>query len=210
MDKKPENSLVESLGTNLGGVGTDLLEIGIDSVLEDGVLQDIPIINSIIGIYKTGASIREYLFMKKLIKFLNEFKKINEIDRQRFISEELGDKEKREKFGETILSLIEKADESKKLNLYAQVFKLHIMGKCTYDESIRICTMIDKIFYSDLEYLIKFQDGSFEERLITEELYKNGFLSYSGIDGGSASSNGGIIYNKNRYGNITEDALQCV
>ena len=47
-------------------------EIGLDAVMEDGILKDIPIVSTAIAIYKIGGSIKERHNLKKLLVFLNE------------------------------------------------------------------------------------------------------------------------------------------
>jgi hypothetical protein len=76
--------------------------------------------------------------------------------------------------------------------------------------------MIEKTFYSDLLYICKFEDGSFENQLVTDELYKVGFLAFNGISGGGLYNNkkdskedaGGIIYKINAYGLFLKDILK--
>ena len=47
-------------------------EIGLDAIMEDGVLKDIPIVSTAIALYKIGNSIKERHNLKKLLIFLNE------------------------------------------------------------------------------------------------------------------------------------------
>jgi hypothetical protein len=132
-------------------------------------------------------------------------------DRQIFIDKELSEKRKLELFGDTMLSLIDKADNIQKPELYGRIFKLHIFGECTYSDAIRICTMIEKTFYDDLRYLLNFVNGRQIEDFIAGELYKNGFLDYGGIDGGTfgggLTSKGGLMYNINKYGMLVAKAI---
>jgi len=51
--------------TGLGKVASDLLEVGLDQLLEEGVFKDIPIVGSAIGLVKAGRTIRDQLFEKK-------------------------------------------------------------------------------------------------------------------------------------------------
>ncbi|CAG36145.1 hypothetical protein [Desulfotalea psychrophila] len=201
---KLEESIVQTMGQKLEGTGTNLAEIAVDSVLENGFLKDIPIVGSAIAIFKTGIAVKERQYVKKLIRFLSELNKTNEEARLRFIAEEMLEAEQRERFGETVLSLIEKADDSRKFELYAKVFERLFMNQCNYDETIRICLMIERSFYGDLKYIVDFSNGCPNDQLTAGELYKVGFLSFGGIDGGVAGEedSGGVIYTKNKYGEI--------
>ncbi|MDF4560139.1 hypothetical protein P3494_26935, partial [Vibrio parahaemolyticus] len=73
MDKLSlEESLVSTMGQRLGGTGTELAEIAIDSVLDDGVLKDIPVVGTAVSLYQTGVAVRERQYVKKLVTFLSE------------------------------------------------------------------------------------------------------------------------------------------
>ncbi|MFM2484358.1 hypothetical protein [Celerinatantimonas yamalensis] len=204
-----EKTLATNLGNELTNVSSNLLEVGVDSLLEGGVLKDIPIIGSVVGLFKSGISIKERFYVKKLLKFLVEFKNIDEEARAKFVSEELSNDSKREKFGETILNLIDKTDDISKFKLYARTFELHFLDRCSYDEAIRICLMIERAFYRDLNFILDFSDGCASDQLTAGELYKVGFLSFGGMDGGDLGEedSGGVIYKKNKYGKILMEII---
>jgi len=61
--EKLDVTMLETLKTDLSGVSVDYMEIGLDGILEDGLLKDIPVINSIISVYKTGVNIVD-LYLK--------------------------------------------------------------------------------------------------------------------------------------------------
>ncbi|AUL95779.1 MULTISPECIES: hypothetical protein [Vibrio] len=211
MDKLSlEESLVSTMGQQLGGTGTELAEIAIDSVLDDGVLKDIPVVGTAVSLYQTGVAVRERQYVKKLVTFLSELNKTNEEARLRFIAEEMLTPEQRERFGETILSLIDKADDNRKFELYAKVFERLFMNACSYDDAIRICQMIERTFFSDLQYILVFENGCADDQLTAGELYKVGFLSFGGLDGGTFDdkNSGGVIYNRNKYGDILFELLK--
>ncbi len=197
-------SMAISIGSEISDVGIDLSEAAVDAVLNDGFLKDIPIIGSIVGIAKAGIAVRDQIYIRKLLKFLSEFNKIDKSLRLKFINDELSSEPKCERFGETILSLIDKAEADEKLILYAQIFKFYFLNNCKYEEAIRLCLMVEKSFYSDLLYLIQFEDHSLENQLVTSELYKNGFLSFGGIDGGTC---GGILFTVNKFGEYLKAIL---
>ncbi|MDZ7740301.1 MAG: hypothetical protein U5Q03_00655 [Bacteroidota bacterium] len=74
---KIESSLTETIRTSdLQKVSVDLAEILVDSMINDGVFKDIPILGSIVGLGKTASTIKDTLFLKKIIHFLTELKGI--------------------------------------------------------------------------------------------------------------------------------------
>ena len=55
---------------NLKDVAGDIIELGIDSILEDGLLRDIPIVNTIVGTFKFGQNIHDRNLLKQTIIFI--------------------------------------------------------------------------------------------------------------------------------------------
>ena len=68
-------SLKDSLSPEFESIISNAAELGIDALLEDGILKDIPFISSAISIYRIGKSIKERHNLKKLICFLDELNK---------------------------------------------------------------------------------------------------------------------------------------
>lgn len=69
-NKNVEDSLISTLKqSDLKSVAFDVAEVTIDSILQDGVLRDLPVVNVITNFIKTGLHIKDYFFIKKLLKF---------------------------------------------------------------------------------------------------------------------------------------------
>lgn len=51
---------------------SDLAEVGLDAILNDGLLKDVPVISTAIALYKIGNSIKDRHYIKKLVVFLDE------------------------------------------------------------------------------------------------------------------------------------------
>ena len=70
-----ENSLSVAVGDSLKEESiaciNDLAEVGLDAIMDDGILKDIPILSTAVAVYKIGSSIKERNNLKKLIIFLN-------------------------------------------------------------------------------------------------------------------------------------------
>jgi len=71
-----EKSLVESISPDISSNTIELTEVAVDSILDDGLLRDIPIINTLVGIFKVGKTITQRYYIKKIINFLNTFNSI--------------------------------------------------------------------------------------------------------------------------------------
>ncbi|HGO5656122.1 TPA: hypothetical protein ACK3A9_005088, partial [Klebsiella pneumoniae] len=56
-------------------------EIAIDSFIESGALESIPVVNSVVGIFKTVNSVRDRRFTDKLIRFIFELSDLTDAER---------------------------------------------------------------------------------------------------------------------------------
>lgn len=62
----------ESLISSSENALKDYLEIGIDRLIEDGILKDIPIVNSIISGLNIAKNVRDIILLKQTMLFINE------------------------------------------------------------------------------------------------------------------------------------------
>jgi hypothetical protein len=207
--------LFNSIATDkLNSVGRDLGEVALDNVLKEGILRDIPVLNTIVGLYQAGVELHHQLFVRKVINFLQELSSTPFEKRQKFVEEiERNPKQKRE-FGETLLLLIDRADSLQKPSILGKLLSQHILGNISYDEVTRLSYIVDRVYISDLSYLLKFKSGVQRNPNIAASLQSVGLLSFAGIDGGTygeETSSGGVIYELNKYGTmLLEHGLNTV
>lgn len=206
MNNEASIELVNSIATDqLGSVGRDLGEVALDAALKQGVFRDIPIFNTVVGLYQAGVEIHQQLFVRKIINFLRELSEIPLEERQKFIEEIDRHPKKKRVFGETLVLLIDRADSLQKPSILGQLLKHHILGKISYENVTRLSFIVDRVYISDLNYLLKFKSGVQREPNIAASLQSVGLLSFSGIDAGTfgeETSSGGVIYELNEYGNM--------
>lgn len=65
-----ETTLFDS---SLADTFVDIAELGIDSVLDDGLLKNIPIANLLIGVGKTAQNIHDRNLLRHTLKFIRTF-----------------------------------------------------------------------------------------------------------------------------------------
>ena len=81
MDELVEN-FEKSLFNDSKDIIEDYLEIGIDSIIDNGVLKEIPIVKTIVGVLKVGKNVHDRNLLKQTLEFINEFNR-NEIKRRK-------------------------------------------------------------------------------------------------------------------------------
>ena len=66
MDKLVDD-FEKSLFNSSKDVISDYLEIGIDSLMNEGILKEIPIVNTIVGVLKIGKNVHDRNLLKHLL-----------------------------------------------------------------------------------------------------------------------------------------------
>jgi hypothetical protein len=158
--KTSSNNIQESFDktlkhTNFQDITIDISEITIDSLLKDGILKDIPIVGTLIHLAKLGANIRDLLFLKKIISFMNGLKDISPAERAKMINEIDDSKEYRVKVGEKLLYIIDTCNDYENSENASMLFKAYLKEKITYDEFLNSSNIIERIGSYDLKWFLK-------------------------------------------------------
>lgn len=109
----------------LEGIG----EILIDSVLDDGLLKEIPVLGSIVGVGKCIKNVYDLRFAKKLIAFLYSLKDTTSQERVEAIEKWKNDENYRGKIGDTLLGMIERCDDTLKAAWLSRLFYELVLKK---------------------------------------------------------------------------------
>ena len=72
MDELVEN-FEKSLFNDSKDIIEDYLEIGIDSIIDNGILKEIPIVKTLVGVLKVGKTVHDRNLLKQTLVFINEF-----------------------------------------------------------------------------------------------------------------------------------------
>lgn len=107
----------------------DLGEVVLDQLLENQVLKEVPILSSAVNVARAGVGIRERSFLNKINLFISMLPEQSEEDKERLMIEIDKDSKSRIRFGEAVLSTIEKSDSSAKVEYVAIAFSAFVKGK---------------------------------------------------------------------------------
>lgn len=152
--KSLSTSLVETItNPDLKEIGVNLLEVGIDQIIEDGVLKEIPIVNVVVGIWKTGTVIRDYRFLSKLLQFINESAKLSKKQREKII-EHLEDDKYQKNAGERLIAIIDNLESKSKAKLIGKAIYLFGNAIISREEFWRISFIVEKLPMYDV-YALK-------------------------------------------------------
>lgn len=139
---------------NLQNLGVDLIEMGIDSILNDGIIKDIPIINTIVALSKIGANIHDRLFLKKIIFFLNQLKDIPSSKREEMLNKINDSKKYKIKVGEKLLYIIDSCEDYEISERIGVLFVAYIEEKITYDDFLKTVSVLKNLNSNDFNWFI--------------------------------------------------------
>lgn len=128
----------------------NIAEATIDSIMDEGFLQKLPVIGIGIAVVKLGKNINEALALKKLAAFLSNLEEVTNDERRVFYEKVDKDENARKEFFERILVQLEKLDEVEKAVIYSNIFKLYLLEIITKHEFLRYSKIIENAYLGDL------------------------------------------------------------
>jgi hypothetical protein len=132
------------VNSDLRDVAKDSAEALVDSLLEDGVLREIPIVRSVIGLAKAGISVRDRLFLEKVMRVLSPLSKYTSEQREGFLKSL--DTEEVKKASQYLILYIDRLDSIEKTGMLGKVFEAYLTGKITYRIMLYFAHFIDSVF----------------------------------------------------------------
>ena len=191
-------------------ISKDLGEVGLDSLLEDGLFKDIPFVGTGISVAKLIHSISDRILLTKLIHFINELDLKNEEEITEFKRKYFKDKDYN-RIGSKILLTLERADNLLKIKWLAKSLRLFIGKKITSNEFLRLTSIINSAYVEDVLKIVAFDkrkeitsnNDVNVKKYVLEHLFSIGLVGNLGIDGGESNGrNSGNIYALNEFGLI--------
>lgn len=133
----------------------DISELGIDSLLDESLLKEIPIIKTVYGLTKTGFAIREKHMLKKTLTFINQLNSDGLSSKEyNDYKEKLKNKDKSLfKELEYVLIIIDRYVELNKNAILANLYFNYIDKKINWSQFQELSIILDNIFIEDLDEL---------------------------------------------------------
>lgn len=153
--------------SDLRNVSANLCEVGIDQFIEPGVLQQIPIISTILGVYKTVANIKDYLLLKKIYTFLFEIQSVTMDQRSKMIDQiENGNGDKM--YGEKLLFIIDSCQNCDDTKYIAKLFTAYLKEEITLEDFQSGATIIRNTFIDDFRFFLNVNKEQLERTYVND------------------------------------------
>lgn len=148
-------SFRDSLTEDVAGIVGEYAELGLDALVEEGLLKEVPIVSTAVAVYKIGKSIHERHHVAKLVSFLNEINKgiVDEEQRQKYREKFASNESFRNKELEYILILIDRYISFDKPQMLAKLYLAYLDGAITWVGFTKYAEIIDRLLYGDIQCL---------------------------------------------------------
>lgn len=153
-------ALQESLIEPLGDTAIDIAEVFLDTVFEDGILKDIPIIGTLAAFTKVGISLRERNLAKNTYAFILGFRKraisTEQINKYR---ERMKDPKAAEKELGYALTLLDRETQYQKAVFLGRAYRAFVDEAISWDKFVELSEVISRMFMIDFKHLLRVAKG---------------------------------------------------
>lgn len=171
-------SFRDSLAADItDGIG-EFAEIGIDAMMEEGFLKEIPIVSTVISLYHIGNSIHDRHNIKKLAVFIEQLHRgcADEAALQKYRSKIASDEKKRDKELEYILILLDRYISYEKPQMLAKLYLAYLDSVITWKEFSMYAEVVDRFLPGDVQELEKGDQINLKQENVTDALLR--LISY--------------------------------
>ena len=149
-------ALSETLKSESVDCISELAEVGLDSILEEGLFKELPIISTAVAIYKIGGSIKDRHNLKKLMVFLNEINNgiVDEQKRQDYQQKFQSNDRFRNQEIEYLLVLIDRYISYDKPQMLAKLYLAYLDGVIVWEELSMYSEIVDRFLLLDYNMLV--------------------------------------------------------
>lgn len=148
-------ALRDSINTEAGSIATNIAEVGLDSIIEDDIIKEVPILSTAVSLYKLGSSLSERHYLSKLSSFVSELNKgICDKDKQKYYKKRITEGITiRNKELEYILLLINRYIQTEKAEMIAKLYLSYLDMDITWVDFTKYAEVIDRFLPGDYDIL---------------------------------------------------------
>ncbi|MBW8002990.1 MAG: hypothetical protein FVQ80_13395 [Planctomycetes bacterium] len=203
-----EEEIISSIKTEIVDFSSDYIETLIDSGVSDGIVKDIPIIGTVLSIYRTSKSVRDYIFAKNIMLFLSSIDNISAEKRKAMINKLETNERLGMKCGSFLISVLSKLDTSEKAKLSGFIFKKYINGEIDGYNNLKLISLVEKMFWPDIKEFALADDIKQVSRYIIDNLISLGLMTIQEVGTVVGYKGGPIGAVLNDFGKVAKSTLR--
>lgn len=126
-------------------------------IFDSEILANIPYLGDIVSTYKGIISLRDRIFTKKFLRFLQAYNNdtVNEYKLTSFRAKIETDKEYRTKVVETLVEFIDEIRNSNKIEIYSNLFAAYVNGNYNWEYFLDLSECLMKVNLNSLSIITK-------------------------------------------------------
>lgn len=150
---------------SLRDVCVDIAELGIDSLLDDGVFRSIPIAGLLLGIGETAQNVHDRNLLRQTVGFINAFHAgtISAEKKEAYRARLLGN----EKFAEAelgrVLILLDSYVDVRKSALLGKFYGAYVDERIPWETFCELADVVSRVFMADIRLLFDVYGGRVED-----------------------------------------------
>ncbi len=182
-------------GTSIADVGIEFAELGIDSILSDGILKDIPIVGTIVGVGKLAHNVHDRNLLRQTLTFINEFNKglVSHEKKEKHRKKLQSDPKKLENELGRVLILLDRNIDTIKSSFEAYFYAAYVEEKIKWSEFCELCDITDRLFIADIAILKEAYENSGVKGSSVLS-YKHDRLNSVGLLENDTRISGGLVF----------------
>lgn len=151
-----KDTLFNPVSSNMGDSLVEIAELGLDSVLQDGILKDIPVLSIIASLCKTGVNLRERNLIRQTAIFISSFNAgtISADKLASYRNELESNPEKAEKELGRVILLLDRILEVQQAKVLGHFYSSYVKGSLSWDKFVEVSEVNSRMFLSDYDELI--------------------------------------------------------
>jgi hypothetical protein len=145
MENLLESNLIKAIADPGIDIVGDLEEFTIDSIFASELLKEIPVINTLLNLTKIGVGVNNFIFTKKLIRFLQAIKIHSDDDfREKYKSKILANQSLNEQIAQHLLEIINRIVQKEQIKVLANLLLAFIHDLLTWDDFQTLTFMLSQ------------------------------------------------------------------
>ncbi len=144
----------------LSDMCVEMAELGIDSLLDEGLFKSVPVVGLLVGAAKTAQNIHDRNLLKQTVKFINTFnsKTLSQSQKEKYKAHLRSDSKFAEEELGRVLILLNSNVDLKKSELLAKFYHAYVEEKITWDLFCELSDVTTRMFITDIQLLYSVYD----------------------------------------------------
>ena len=141
--------------SSVGDILIDLSEVGLDNIVDSELIKEVPVIKTVVSVYRIGHTLRERSYVRKLAIFLNEISNgtVDNEKKKVYLRRITKNKAIFQHELEYVLTILDRFISEDKSRLLGRLYVARINGKIDWTGFGQYSETIDRLLIGDFECL---------------------------------------------------------